>query len=229
MGKSQKMNSLDTPGNDVEIDDTVKVTGHIRGEGNTVRIAGTKLPSEIHLLISGNNNVVTIGENNRAKRLTIVIGSHVQASGCIAHIGRNFSSEPACEFYLYNSGNRLKIGEDCMFSRNIVLRCGDSPHLLFDKETGAYLDTEGSVQIGDHVWVGEFAYITKKVTLPNDTIVAAKSVVTRRFTEEYSVVAGNPAKIVRQGVKWARNHGCLEKGTPEHESYFAFQRSHQPT
>ncbi len=220
------MEGFDMDNNDVQIDESVAIRGRIEGHGNVVRIGATKFPtSAIHLDIRGNNNVVVIGENSRAKKLVLRVGNHVQAHGCVAHIGDDFSSEPNCVFYLYTSGNKLEIGNDCMFSRDIVLRCGDSPHLLFDAETGEYLDTDGHVVIGNKVWVGEYSYITKKVSLPSNTIVAAKSVVTRKFTEEYCALGGNPAKVVRRGVKWVRNRGFLEPGTPEHTSYHAYQKT----
>lgn len=219
------MENFDLENNDVSVDESVKVTGRIAGTGNTVRIMGTTFDSHIHLTLRGNNNTVIVGANSRPRKLDIRIGNHVPANKCELTIGDDFSSEPNCLFYLYTSGNKLEIGNNCMFSRDIVLRCGDSPHLLFDAETGEYLDTDGHVVIGDNVWVGEYSYITKKVTLPSNTIVAAKSVVTRKFTEEYCALGGNPAKVVRRGVKWVRNRGFLEPGTPEHTSYHAYQKS----
>lgn len=38
-----------------------------------------------------------------------------------------------------------------MFSRQIVVRTGESPHLIFDADTEEYLDKSDGVFIGDHV------------------------------------------------------------------------------
>lgn len=218
------MENFDVENNDVTVDESVRLTGKIDGTGNVIVVKNTTFQTHLHLIVRGNNNRVTIGADNRSRKLDIRVGNHVPAHKCELTIGDDFSSEPNCLFYLYNSGNKLEIGNNCMFSRDIVVRCGDSPHLLFDANTGEYLDTDGHVVIGSNVWVGEYSYITKKVTLPSNTIVAAKSVVTRKFTEEFCAVGGNPAKVVKTGVKWVRNRGFLEPGTPEHTSYHAHQR-----
>ena len=69
------------------------------------------------------------------------------------------------------------------------------------------------------MWVGEHAYINKRVSIPNGNIVAACSVVTKRFTEENCVLGGNPAKVVKRGVKWERNEVFLEKDSDFYKSF----------
>jgi acetyltransferase-like isoleucine patch superfamily enzyme len=44
----------------------------------------------------------------------------------------------------------------------------------------------------------------KNAGLPDNTIVAAKSVVSKKFTESNTVVGGNPARVVKTGVNWDR-------------------------
>ena len=58
------------------------------------------------------------------------------------------------------------------------------------------------ITIGDDVWVGGAAVICPGVTIGNNSVVGAGSVVTKDV-EPYTVVAGNPAKVIRR----------LEKGT----------------
>jgi acetyltransferase-like isoleucine patch superfamily enzyme len=218
------MTEFDSAGNSVSVSDTVTWTGRIEGKDNVVTIKETSFNCQIHLIIRGNGNRVTIGKNSRSKNLEVLIGNHVQAHKCVLNTGDDFSVATGCCFYLFNSGNTLEIGKNCMFSRDIIVRCGESPHLLFDKATGAYIDTVGHVVIGNDVWVGEYSYITKKVTLPNNTIVAAHSVVTRKFTEEFCALGGNPAGIIRTGVRWMRNRTFLEDGSPERSSFNAHQK-----
>ena len=52
------------------------------------------------------------------------------------------------------------------------------------------------VIIEDNVWIGEYAAVMKGVTIGCGSIVAAHSVVTKNVPP-YSVVAGNPAKVVK--------------------------------
>lgn len=73
-------------------------------------------------------------------------------------------------------------------------------HVLLPAE-GAPGPPDAPVVIGDRSWIGSRVTIMKGVGLPNDTIVAAGSVVPRSVEEPNTVVAGNPAKTVRTGVQ----------------------------
>lgn len=56
-------------------------------------------------------------------------------------------------------------------------------------------DVFGKVHIGDYVYIGENALIMPGVTIGNNTLIAAGSVVTKSVPENM-VVAGNPARII---------------------------------
>ncbi len=212
--------------NVIEIPDTITVAGEIKGDNNVVRI-GESLKLDIRINISGSNNRIVIGRRLIAKRLIITVGNHAPANNAVVEIGDYCSAESDCRFYVYNSGNSLRIGNECMFSNSIVLRTGESPHLIFDDLTGEYLDTEGNVEIGDHCWIGEGAYITKRAGLPRDTIVAARAVVTRQFDEEMTMIAGNPAVIKKRNIRWVRNKNRLVEGSRFKQSHDAFLKQHE--
>lgn len=50
--------------------------------------------------------------------------------------------------------------------------------------------------IGNDVWIGEFAVVKSGVTIGDGAVVAAQSVVTKDVPP-YSIVAGNPARVVK--------------------------------
>ena len=92
------------------------------------------------------------------------------------------------------------IGEDCMFSYGIYLRCADG-HTVFNKKTLDVINKPiGVLTIGNHCWIGEGVTITKNAYIPNNTIIGLKSVVTKKFTEEYTAIAGNPSKVIKTDV-----------------------------
>jgi acetyltransferase-like isoleucine patch superfamily enzyme len=55
----------------------------------------------------------------------------------------------------------------------------------------------GSIEIEDDVWIGESAIVTKDVRIGRAAIVATGSVVTRDVAP-FTVVGGNPARVLKQ-------------------------------
>ncbi len=205
----------DIDANQIEVGENVVLTGEIRGQGNIVRIGDTRNLQKMHLIIHGNSNVVTIGRRSLLQSLRIEIGSKRWCSSrSRLAIGENFSIGSRGRFLLPNSGNVVEIGDNCMFSSSVQLRGGEYPHLIFDKETGENLDLSDGIYVGDHVWVGEGVFLGKSVTIPDDCIVGARSVVTKRFDQSNAVIAGNPARLVKSGVQWVANEFVLQADHP---------------
>lgn len=206
----------DLDANQIEIGENIVIVGEIRGHGNVIQIEGTRNPQKIYVNIHGNHNRLMIGRRSLMQSLRVDIGSRRWLS---SHsrliIGEHFSIGSKGRFLLPNSGNVVEIGNHCMFSSSVQLRGGEYPHLIFDKETGENLDQSDGISIGDHAWIGEGVFIAKAVTIPSDTIVGARSVVTKRFDEQNTVIAGNPARVVKRGVQWVANEFVLEASHPD--------------
>lgn len=56
--------------------------------------------------------------------------------------------------------------------------------------------TKGNVVIGNDVWIGSNATLFSGITIGDGAVIAAKAVVTKDVPP-YSIVAGNPAKVVK--------------------------------
>lgn len=52
------------------------------------------------------------------------------------------------------------------------------------------------IEIGENVWIGMNAIILKGVKIGKNSVIGANSVVTKDIPEN-SIVAGNPARIIR--------------------------------
>ena len=58
------------------------------------------------------------------------------------------------------------------------------------------------INIGNHVWVGCRCTILKGVDIPDNSIIAAGSIVTKRFLNTNSLIAGNDARLVAMDIDW---------------------------
>ena len=88
----------------------------------------------------------------------------------------------------------IRIGEDCQFGPNVQLLTPTHP-----VEPGPRrdkLEAARPITIGDNVWLGGGVVVLPGVTIGEDTVVGAGSVVTRDLPAGV-VAVGNPARVVR--------------------------------
>jgi acetyltransferase-like isoleucine patch superfamily enzyme len=90
-----------------------------------------------------------------------------------------------------------------MFAYDIDVRSGDS-HSVIDAKTSKRFNFAKNVSIGNHVWVAAHVVILKGVEIPDDSIIATGSIVTKSFFENSILIGGNPAKNIKSGVSWLR-------------------------
>lgn len=145
----------------------------------------------------------------------VVIGKHVSCyAGCSFAIGDKGSCSIG-DFTLLNGAlimaeERIEIGAYCLISWNVGLADSDfhplepaqrriDAHALapfFEGRPPRPTLSTAPVTISDNVWIGMNAIILKGVTVGENSVVAAGSVVTKSVPPNV-VVAGNPAQIVR--------------------------------
>jgi maltose O-acetyltransferase len=91
------------------------------------------------------------------------------------------------------ASNHVKIGNDVLIGTHVMVMDCDF-HRVEDKTW----DTTGMpITVEDRAWLGNRSIILKGVTIGHDAVVAAGSVVTRDVPPR-TVVAGVPAKVVRE-------------------------------
>ena len=100
-------------------------------------------------------------------------------------------------------GTKIEIGENCMLSHDIDLRSGDGHPIYFEDKNLRY-NRGGDIVIGKHVWIGIRAQILKGVTIGDNCIIGASSVVNKSFYEEGCIIAGYPATVIKRNIKWER-------------------------
>jgi acetyltransferase-like isoleucine patch superfamily enzyme len=88
--------------------------------------------------------------------------------------------------------HRIEIGHSCRIGELVGIF--DTDHHAVDALSPLRL---APVTIGDNVWIGRGAMILPGVTIGDNAVVAAGSVVTASVAAN-TLVAGNPARLVRE-------------------------------
>ena len=150
------------------------------------------------------------------KSNAIVIGKHVSCyAGCSFAVGENGRCTIG-DFTLLNGAlimveEKIDMGSHCLISWNVGIADSDFHPLeptqrLIDAQALAPFFKDrparpklktAPVRIADNVWIGMNAVILKGVTIGENSVIAAGSVVTKSVPPNV-VVAGNPAVVVKK-------------------------------
>ena len=164
-------------GNTLIVEDYARLKNcrfHFEGTGNTVRIGKRCYCDHADFWIEDSGNTVSLGEHT-------YLAGEIQLAAM--------------------EGTAISIGRDCLFSSPVKIRTGDS-HSLLQKSTGRRINPSQSVTIGNHVWVGTDTTILKGVSVADGCVVGAGSLLCKTYENPNCVLAGVPAKEVRQDVDW---------------------------
>ena len=102
---------------------------------------------------------------------------------------------------LRGNNHKIVVGKNCMFSRNIKLMASDGHKIYCDNKL---LKTDGNIEIGDNIWIADNVTILKNIKIKNGSIIGINSLVTKSIEKENVLIVGNPAKIVKENIKWEK-------------------------
>lgn len=154
------------------------------------------------ILNSANEKYISIGDG-------VNIGSFCRIAVSTEFGGHKVKSDRSVRIKI---GNHVDIGNNTFISANNDIAIGkhvimssyvfitDHDHGFSDFSKNLHeqpLSEGGHVRIGDNVFLGTKCSILKNVTIGERSVVAANCVVTKDVPA-YSVVAGNPGKIIRK-------------------------------
>lgn len=201
-------------------------TVRIEGSCNNLMVRGQ---SELYgegiqnVFICGNDNYILVGENCNLRKVSffirgngnrIVIGDncsayavqfHIEQDGNEIIIGNRTTLHGRDEHTIHMAADeesKILIGEDCMLSHGIQIRSTDS-HSIVDLD-GVRINPAKNVVIGSHCWIGLQSILLKGTVLEPHCVVGAGSVCSKRYGKANCILAGNPAKIVRENIDWDR-------------------------
>jgi acetyltransferase-like isoleucine patch superfamily enzyme len=132
------------------------------------------------LIVNGSFSIFSGSRVGISKDASVILGS--------SYINHNF---------MLICYEKITIGNNVAISNNVVIRDSDA-HKIVSNESHKMTK---AIEIGDHVWIGTNATILKGVKIGNGAIIGANSLVNKDVPENV-LVAGVPARIIKENVKW---------------------------
>jgi len=129
-------------------------------------------------------------------RTVILDGTNFVIHAAKLNIGKDFLCNSDCFFHVTRD---TTIGDNCLLGWNIQFNTTDGHFVYVD---GIQKKMDGEIVIGNHVWIGADNLIFKNTNIPDGCIIAQRSLVSKRFDMTNSLIAGIPAKIVKENVTW---------------------------
>lgn len=130
-------------------------------------------------------------------------GSAMIGSGSQLCVGSNGHLVCGNRFNISCSGHivctgHMNIGDNFLMGWDALLMDSDF-HSVENVETGKLNVISRDVHIGENVWMAARSVILKGTQIPDGCIIGANSVVTGSFEKPNCVIAGNPARVIKEG------------------------------
>jgi acetyltransferase-like isoleucine patch superfamily enzyme len=98
-----------------------------------------------------------------------------------------------CPGVRIDSGSEVVIGDNCMFAAGSYVTDADW-HDIYDRTKT--VGKTAKVTLGNNVWIGDGAKVCKGVTIGDNSVIGAGSIVTSDIPAN-SIAAGNPARVIK--------------------------------
>ncbi len=169
----------------VQMDEGAQLVLNAKLEMGVKQVEASKI--ETRLLMEKNSKMIVNGD------FRMFAGSYIRVlSDSTLILNEGFINENV----QITCGCKIEIGKDCTIGRDVVIRSYDAHEIIKDG-----YKMSAPIFIGNHVWIGQGATILKGVTIGDGSIIAAGAVVTKDVPAS-SIVAGVPAKVIEENVKW---------------------------
>ena len=146
-------------------------------------------------LCMGKNSQLECGGGKSSNFNMVGYGSYLQVGdGAKLKIGDSFINREVKII----CNKSITIGDDCIIAMGTVIRDNDGGN---HQILAPGYENAKPITIGNHVWLGENVMILKGVTIGEGAIVAASSLVIKDVPP-HTLVAGSPAKVIKDNVSW---------------------------
>ena len=121
------------------------------------------------------------------------------AENATLSFGRNFNATAKCTIICRNN---ISFGEDVLVSWNTLFMNSDQHMITKDSKNNEMQNYDGTIKIGDHVWIASKVSILKNTVIPNGCVIGCSTMLHGVYYQERTLIAGNPAKICKEDIVW---------------------------
>ena len=154
-----------------------------------MKISNISLGENVNIDPSTSINNVQIGNEVKIAKFCSIFGAktNLLEIGDQSYVGM---------FTILNGfKKKLVIGKNVSIAQNVNIMTDSGPNAS-EKMQKFFPLLEGEINIGDNSWIGANSIIMPNVILGEFCVVAANSFVNKSFPP-YSVIGGNPAKLLK--------------------------------
>ena len=94
----------------------------------------------------------------------------------------------------------IEFGNDCLLSWDTLIM--DTDLHKIHNEFGETINEEQPIKIGNNVWIGCRNLILKGAVIPDNAVLGANSVVSKKLDVENAIYVGNPVRCVKENINW---------------------------
>jgi acetyltransferase-like isoleucine patch superfamily enzyme len=171
----------------------------IKGSRNSIVFKKGCVIRDLKINIIGNNNLIVLGDSIKVNEGGQFL---IEGNNCLISIGSKTTIGNA-DVFCGESETSIIIGNDSMLSTKINIDTSDF-HSIIDLSNNQRINKPKNVIIGNHVWIGFNSQILKGARISDNSIIAAKALVTGKDYPSNVLLAGVPAKVIKHNINWSR-------------------------
>ncbi len=192
----------------------------IKGKENAIKIGENVILRKASFKIIGNNNTIIISKNCRMRNMKF----EIEGSNNMIFLDEKVNFMEKGWFLIQGENSRISIGKSSLF-RDAKLFAGESNtkieignscfcgivsfstsdfHSIIDLESGRRINPPGDIKVGDNNWITNHILIRKGAEINDNSVISPYSIVNRKFEKSNIVLAGQPAKIIKENITWSR-------------------------
>ena len=124
-------------------------------------------------------------------------GAIISCVGGVMTVGDNFAVSGSTSFVCYKE---ITIGRDVQFAWDSLVMDSDA-HKIYTSD-GERMNEDKPIVIGDKVWLACQNTLLKGTKIGSNCVVGACSLLNKAYPEDGVIIAGSPARVVKQISGW---------------------------